>query len=134
MRRILVLVGLLSALVGCARAADPTPATASATTPSATTASATTASGTTPSPSPPSATTPIASDQLPPGVVVATVTADSSGPCYLVETDDGQRYALIGSGGTVHRGQRIRAQTEARPSAVDCGPGIPLSLVKLEIS
>jgi hypothetical protein len=79
-------------------------------------------------------TTTIASDELPAGVVVGTVTADSGGPCYLVETDDGQHYALIGNGGTVHRGQRVRAQTEQRPSAVDCGPGIQLALLKLETS
>jgi hypothetical protein len=120
MGRVLMVIVLTFGLVGCAGTADQSPQG----TPS-------TPVGI-PAPAPSGLTTTIASDE--PGVVVGTVTADSGGPCYLVETDDGKQYALIGSGGTVHRGQRVRAQTEQRPSAVDCAPGIQLGLVRFQTS
>jgi hypothetical protein len=130
MRRVLLVVALAFGLAGCAGTTGQSPQGTSTTGSSPT---ASTPVGV-PAPQPSGLTTTIASDELPAGVVVGTVTADSGGPCYLVETDDGKQYALIGNGGTVHRGQRVRAQTEQRPSAVDCGPGIQLSLTNLEIS
>lgn len=120
MRRVLLVVALTCGLAGCAGTADQSPQGTPGTASSAT--SATSSPGPVPTPS-----TSV-------GVVVGSVTADSGGPCYLVETDDGKQYALIGNGGTVHRGQRVRAQIEQRPTAVDCGPGIQLAFTKLETS
>jgi hypothetical protein len=138
MRRVLLVVVLTLGLGGCAGRADQIPQGTPTPAPSATPSPDPPPTPSTPigvpAPQPSGLTTTIASDEFPAGVVVGTVTADSSGPCYLVETDDGKQYALVGRGGTVHRGQRVRAQTEQRPSATDCGPGIQLALVKLETS
>lgn len=75
-----------------------------------------------------------ASDQLPADVVVGTVLAASSGPCYLMETDDGIAYALYGSGGAVARGQRIRVKVVPLVLAVTCGTGIHMRIVTLDVS
>ena len=64
-------------------------------------------------------------------VIVATVTADSAGPCYLVETDEGHSYALYGSGGRVARGQRVQVQIAPLTASVECGPGQRALIVKL---
>ena len=69
--------------------------------------------------------------QLPSDVIVATVTADSAGPCYLVETDEGHSYALYGSGGRLARGQRVQVQIAPLTASVECGPGQRALIVKL---
>lgn len=84
-----------------------------------------------PTPSEPPMT---ASDQLPTDVVVGTVKVATSGPCYLIETDDGVAYALYGSGGTVGQGQRVRAKVEPLTQVVSCGPGIRAHIVTLDVS
>lgn len=75
-----------------------------------------------------------ASDQLPTDVVVGTVMAASSGPCYHIETDDGIAYALYGSGGTVERGQRIRVKVVPLVLAIKCGTGIHMRIVTFDVS
>jgi hypothetical protein len=75
-----------------------------------------------------------ASDQMPTNVLVGTVTVASSGPCYLIETDDGVAYALYGSGGTVRLGQRVRVEVKPLTQAVTCSPGIRLHIVALKVS
>ena len=56
--------------------------------------------------------------------VVGMVTADSSGPCYGLVTDDGTRYALHAIDGTkLVKGVRMRIRTERAKGRAECGPG-----------
>jgi hypothetical protein len=132
---VLLVVALLGTLAGCAsKAADQSPSETPAVTQSPEAGPADPPSSPGPETPEPGQTSPIATDETPAGVIVGTVTADSSGPCYLIETDDGRPYALVGEGGTVQRGQRIRAQTDQQPTTADCGPGRQVHLVKLDVS
>ena len=79
-----------------------------------------TGGGTTPSPGDPPKTP---SDTTQTSFVTGTVVAGGTGPCYGLETDDGKRYALYGSGGSLSIGQRIRVEIAAQTQAVSCGPG-----------
>lgn len=135
MRRVVLVLTLLGTLAGCAgrTAGEPPSDTPTVTQSPEAEPADSPSTGSDPTPEP-GQTSPIATDETPAGVIVGTVTADSSGPCYLIETDDGRPYALVGDGGTVHRGQRIRAQTDQQPTTADCGPGRQLHLVKLDVS
>ncbi|GAA2618394.1 hypothetical protein [Paractinoplanes durhamensis] len=63
--------------------------------------------------------------------VVGTVTGDSSGPCYGLETDDGKVYALHATGGAkLAKGARIRIKTAPAKVKMYCGPGTFLEMVE----
>jgi hypothetical protein len=65
------------------------------------------------------------SDPFPLDVVVGTVKANSSGPCYLLETDDGKLYYLYyeaASRPTYAEGARVGAKIAALASST-CGQG-----------
>ncbi|NMO54394.1 hypothetical protein HH310_24820 [Actinoplanes sp. TBRC 11911] len=65
--------------------------------------------------------------------VVGTVTADSSGPCYHLTTDDGTRYALHSTDGTkLVKGVRMRIRTEHAKVPADCGAGKLVEMVAAE--
>ncbi len=71
-------------------------------------------------------------DPRPDNVVAGMVTADGSGPCYQVRTDDGTDYALYGTGGwTVHKGDVVRA-TVTSPGVV-CPGGRAVGIVTFEV-
>jgi hypothetical protein len=62
--------------------------------------------------------------------LVGTVTKDSSGPCYGMETDEGTQYALHASDGTkLVKGQRMRIKTGPMLVRMYCGPGTPLEMI-----
>ena len=62
---------------------------------------------------PPSAPPRTPTDDLPTDVIVGTVTAGGSGPCYGMEDNDGKQYALYGGGGiSLTRGDTIRVKFE----------------------
>ncbi|GIM90451.1 hypothetical protein [Paractinoplanes toevensis] len=65
--------------------------------------------------------------------VVGTVTKDSSGPCYNLETDEGTQYALHSTAGTkLVKGTRMRIKTAPTKLRIDCGPGRLLEMVSAE--
>jgi hypothetical protein len=73
-------------------------------------------------------------DPMPSDILVGRVTKGGSGPCYAMETDEGVTYALFwGQGVTLGVGATVRVQYEQMRVLVDCGPGTPVSVVKLEI-
>ena len=129
-RSIGIVAGVLAAvLAGCADPPQPAALRPSSETgPSGATTPTVTGSR---DPVPSTAAPTIASDQLPSNVIVATVTADSAGPCYLDETDEGHPYALYGSGGRLARGQRVQVQIAPLTASVECGPGERALIVKL---
>ncbi|MGV9210805.1 hypothetical protein ACTFTM_02975 [Micromonospora sp. RB23] len=54
------------------------------------------------------------------------------GPCYGLVTDDGRQYALHGTGkGTFAVGTTVRVTIGPADPAVDCGPGIPATIVDI---
>jgi hypothetical protein len=66
--------------------------------------------------------------------VVGTVTSDSSGPCYGLETDEGTQYALHASTGIkLVKGARMRIKTAPAKVRMDCGPGKLLEMVSSEL-
>ncbi|MEU4238881.1 hypothetical protein [Actinoplanes sp. NPDC026619] len=65
--------------------------------------------------------------------VVGTVTADSSGPCYGLETDDGTQYALYAANGPkLTKASRIRIKTGLMKAKMYCGPGRAVEMVSSE--
>ncbi|GAA0524437.1 hypothetical protein GCM10010172_01080 [Paractinoplanes ferrugineus] len=65
--------------------------------------------------------------------VVGTVTGDSSGPCYGLETDDGTQYALHSTAGTkLVKGRRMRIKTAPMLVRMYCGPGTHREMVAAE--
>jgi hypothetical protein len=137
--RIVVLlagVGLAAAACGpvdqhdsrAGRPASATPGSGASTSPSATPSASPTPPAT-PTPSPPRQTPPSRppagpTDQFKPGWVVGTVTADSTGPCYGLVTDDGKQYALYTTKGfTAHKGERLRVRLGRLALKIYCGPG-----------
>jgi len=119
----LALIGLF--VVGCATAGDGGTVSSN---PAATPVEG--PSATTPVPSGPATTPP---DLVPTEWIVATVTADSTGPCYRMETDQGKMYALYSSDGfTLERGTKIRVRVEPLKLRIYCGPGEHVKILKLE--
>jgi hypothetical protein len=132
-------------LTGCAQpgAGDPT----ATTTPAGPPASADAAT-----PTPPAATGGAAGNPQPPSIpqqpgkppkeptdpmpdlLAGRITRGGTGPCYAMETDEGVTYALFwGKGVTLNVGDTVVVQYEQMRVLVDCGPGTPVSVVKLEI-
>jgi|RhiMetdeSRZDD1v2_1073273.scaffolds.fasta_scaffold999341_2 hypothetical protein len=73
-------------------------------------------------------------DPMPSDILVGRVTKGGSGPCYAMETDEGVTYALFwGQGVTLSVGDSVVVRYEQMRALVDCGPGTPVSVVKLEI-
>jgi hypothetical protein len=73
-------------------------------------------------------------DPMPSDILAGRVTKGGTGPCYGMETDDGKVYALFwGEGVTLTAGQTVLVWFEQMRVLVDCGPGTPVSVVKLEI-
>lgn len=65
--------------------------------------------------------------------VVGTVTRDSSGPCYGLETDEGTQYALYAADATkLVKGQRMRIKTAPKRNKMYCGPGTPAEMISAE--
>ncbi|MDG4795345.1 DUF5818 domain-containing protein [Micromonospora sp. WMMD1082] len=65
-------------------------------------------------------------------VLAGRLSHGGSGPCYTLVTDDGREYALHGTGkGTFATGTWVRVTTGPAPDGVDCGPGIPRSILKI---
>jgi hypothetical protein len=65
--------------------------------------------------------------------IAGTVTIGGAGPCYGIETDEGQQYALYGEKGTVlTRGTKVRVLGEPLTLRIYCGPGQHLRIVKVE--
>ncbi len=68
-----------------------------------------------------------------PGALAGRITRGGDGPCYGLITDDGREYALHGPGmGTFPTGTWVRVTVGPAPDGVDCGPGQPAGLVKIE--
>lgn len=141
---LLAVVGL--AVAGCGAdqsrdSADPSPSSS---------ASAS-ASPSSLSPSPPPSSAPPSNPQLPTpsassrppkkptdtiagkGWVTGTATADSTGPCYGLVTDDGQQYALHSADGfAVKKGARIRVRVARLAIKIYCGPGEHASVTEYQ--
>jgi hypothetical protein len=65
--------------------------------------------------------------------VVGTVTTGGSGPCYGLTTDDGTQYALHGAAGVqLVRGARMRVQTRPALVRIYCGPGKLVEMTRAE--
>ncbi|WP_146605848.1 hypothetical protein [Micromonospora craterilacus] len=65
-------------------------------------------------------------------VLAGRLSRGGSGPCYTLVTDDGREYALHGTGlGTFVTGTWVRVTTGPPVAGVDCGPGIPASILKI---
>ncbi|MFY1574046.1 DUF5818 domain-containing protein [Verrucosispora sp. WMMD703] len=65
-------------------------------------------------------------------VLAGRLSRGGSGPCYTLVTDDGREYALHGTDkGTFATGTWVRVTTAPAAAEVDCGPGIPLSILKM---
>ncbi|WP_430781048.1 hypothetical protein [Actinoplanes sp. G11-F43] len=73
-------------------------------------------------------------DNLPStGWVAGTVTIGGKGPCYGLLADDGQRYALYGTGGTeLTKGDRVKVKLESTPLRIYCGPGTLMAMTDSE--
>ncbi|MBQ1026327.1 DUF5818 domain-containing protein [Micromonospora sp. C95] len=65
-------------------------------------------------------------------VLAGRLSQGGSGPCYTLVTDDGREYALHGADkGTFATGTWVRVTTAPATAEVDCGPGIPVSILKM---
>jgi hypothetical protein len=65
--------------------------------------------------------------------IVGTVTAGGTGPCYGLETDEGQQYALHSTAGTrLDKGARIRIKATPARVRINCGPGKLLEMTAAE--
>ncbi|NJP31233.1 hypothetical protein [Micromonospora thermarum] len=108
------------------------------------------ASGTAESPTPPAGTDPALSPTTLPtmgpptappkrptdpyraNVLAGRITRGGDGPCYGLTTDDGREYALHGAGmGTFATGTWVRVTIGPPAPDVDCGTGIPATIVKI---
>jgi hypothetical protein len=81
---------------------------------------------------PPTAPPRTPTDLLPTDVIVGTVTTGGTGPCYAIQTDDGQRYALYSDAGTVLSGGAT-VRVWFKPVVADCGPGTSVRIIKVEV-
>ena len=121
MRQTLLLAAALA--VTCAACADP----------AATSDSGAITPPTTAGSSPAEATTP-PSDLQPVDQVAGLVVRGGAGPCYGVADDDGRLYAVYSpSAGTLARGTTVLVKTAPSPSDVDCGEGVPVTGVRVEV-
>ncbi|QGN45823.1 hypothetical protein ACN26Y_05710 [Micromonospora sp. WMMD558] len=65
-------------------------------------------------------------------VLAGRITRGGDGPCYGLTTDDGREYALHGAGvGTFATGTWVRVTIGPATPGVDCGAGIPATIVKI---
>ncbi|GIJ75966.1 hypothetical protein SAMN05443287_106222 [Micromonospora phaseoli] len=65
-------------------------------------------------------------------VLAGRLSRGGDGPCYTLVTDDGREYALHGADhGTFATGSWVRVTTGPATADVDCGPGIPVSILKI---
>ncbi|RIV36167.1 hypothetical protein [Micromonospora radicis] len=65
-------------------------------------------------------------------VLAGRLSHGGDGPCYTLVTDDGREYALYGTGqGSFATGTWVRVTTGPATPGVDCGPGLPVTAVKL---
>ncbi|HET6530273.1 MAG TPA: hypothetical protein VFH03_06600 [Actinoplanes sp.] len=70
-------------------------------------------------------------DLVPHDVAAGRVTRGGSGPCYGLTTDDGTEYALHSTAGiSLVEGWYVRIRFAPRTTAVDCGPGRPVTLLE----
>ncbi|MBX7269462.1 hypothetical protein KIF24_27920 [Micromonospora sp. Llam7] len=67
-------------------------------------------------------------------VLAGRLSHGGSGPCYTLVTDDGREHALYGVGkGTFATGAWVRVTTAPAVPDVDCGSGIPASILKISL-
>ncbi|SIN30323.1 hypothetical protein SAMN04489832_5105 [Micromonospora cremea] len=79
-------------------------------------------------PKPPRPTEP--TDKRATGLIAGHITRGGSGPCYGLVSEDGVEYALHGPGaGDLTEGSFVTLRISARPSGVDCGPGVRASII-----
>ncbi|MEG3637589.1 hypothetical protein [Micromonospora palythoicola] len=65
-------------------------------------------------------------------VLAGRLSRGGNGPCYTLVTDDGREYAMYGTDkGTFATGTWVRVTTAPATAEVDCGPGIPVSILKM---
>jgi hypothetical protein len=147
---------VLTTLAGCARpengapvAASPDPSTG---TPGSTPTGAGPSTPAAPSPVAPSgrSTPPLSATDLPTlrrptappenptdlrrsDLLAGRISRGGPGPCYGLVTDDGREYALHGANmGTWGTGTWVRVTIGPPTGTVDCGPGTPAELRKIE--
>ena len=74
------------------------------------------------------------SDLQPVDLVTGLVVRGGAGPCYGVEDDEGRVYAVYSpSAGTLARGTRVVVKTASPPTAIDCGEGVPVTGVRVDV-
>lgn len=79
-------------------------------------------------PKPPKPTPP--TDLRDSGLIAGHITRGGSGPCYGLVAEDGRAYALHGPGyGNLTEGSFVTLRIVPRPAGVDCGAGVPVSIV-----
>ncbi|MEV4654950.1 hypothetical protein [Micromonospora sp. NPDC049301] len=79
-------------------------------------------------PKPPKPTEP--TEKRPTDLVAGHITRGGSGPCYGLVSEDGVEYALHGPGaGNLAQGSFVTLRISARSPRIDCGPGVPASIV-----
>jgi hypothetical protein len=67
-------------------------------------------------------------------LVAGLVVRGGSGPCYGVEDDDGRLYAVYSpSAGTLARGTPVVVKTAPPPMDMDCGEGVPVTGVRVDV-
>ncbi|MCZ7440232.1 hypothetical protein O7598_27800 [Micromonospora sp. WMMC241] len=72
-------------------------------------------------------------DQMKPNVLAGRISHGGGGPCYTLVTDDGQEHGLYGRDkGTWPAGTWVRVTVGPAPEGVECGPGRPLGLLRIE--
>jgi hypothetical protein len=74
------------------------------------------------------------SDPQPVDLVAGRVVRGGAGPCYGVETDDGKLYAVHStSAGRLEVGTTVLVKIGPSVADVNCGPGEPVSAVRIDI-
>ena len=74
------------------------------------------------------------SDLQPVALVAGLVVRGGAGPCYGVEDDEGRLYAVYSeSAGTLARGTPVLVKTAPPPAAMDCGEGVPVTGVRVNV-
>ncbi|MBQ0979063.1 hypothetical protein [Micromonospora sp. M61] len=64
------------------------------------------------------------------GLITGHITRGGGGPCYGLVAEDGRAYALHGPGyGNLTERSFVTLRIVARSSEVDCGVGVPVSIV-----
>ncbi|MEW2383797.1 hypothetical protein AB0873_17160 [Micromonospora sp. NPDC047707] len=89
-------------------------------------------STTLPTMAPPTAPPKRPTDPYRANVLAGRITRGGDGPCYGLTTDDGREYALQGASvGTFATGTWVRVTIGPATPGVDCGAGIPATIVKI---